>query len=212
LSELGAHIYIGHKAEQVGEASCIVYSSAIKPDNVELQEARRRKIPLISRAEMLAELMRMKTSIAIAGTHGKTTTTSLIATLLNSDSHLQPTAIIGGRLRSIRSGVIQGEGEILVAEADEFDQSFLKLHPTYVVITNIDNDHLECYGSFDELKRAFLQFTSNVPFWGKAILCMEDPPLQDLIPVINRPLITYGLSPQADIQAADIQFENRATR
>lgn len=235
LRMLGATIYLGHRPEQIGEASCVVYSSAIRPDNEELEAARQRKIPTIPRAEMLAEIMRMKTSIAVAGTHGKTTTTSLIATIFNDDPRLQPTAIIGGRLlrpaeqqgkapeqaqltanqlneEMGTSGVILGEGDILIAEADEFDRSFLKLHPTCVVITNIDADHLECYGSFEELKKAFFEFANRVPFWGKVVLCLEDSALQEGLAFINRPLITYGLTPQADLQATDIIFEQRGSQ
>jgi UDP-N-acetylmuramate--alanine ligase len=168
------------------------------------------KIPLIPRAEMLAELMRMKAGVAISGTHGKTTTTSLTGVVLTAGG-FDPTVIVGGRLRRIEGGVRQGAGEILVAEADEFDQSFLKLTPTLVVITNIDEDHIECYGSFQALEDAFIRFGNSVPFYGRTIVCLDELSIQKVLPRLNRSIITYGLSPQADIRGSEVKFNRMET-
>ncbi len=211
LESLGAKIYIGHNPKWVENANAVVYSSAVKMDNIELIAAKERKIPIISRAEMLAELMRMKTGIGISGTHGKTTTTSLIGEILTSGG-FEPTVIVGGRLRRYKGGVMQGVGDLLVAEADEFDRSFLRLTPTYVVITNIDYDHLECYGSFSELENAFIQFGNSIPFYGRTIVCIDEPSIQNIIPRLNRPVITYGISNQAEVQGLNIIFKGYQTQ
>ncbi len=210
LQNLGAEVYIGHSANYVGDAEAVVYSSAIKQDHVELVAARINKIPLIPRAEMLAELMRMKAGVAISGTHGKTTTTSLTGAVLTA-GNLDPTVIVGGRLRRLDDGVRRGAGEILVAEADEFDQSFLRLAPTLVVITNIDEDHIECYGSFEALEEAFISFGNSVPFYGRAIVCLDEPSIQKVLPRFNRSVLTYGLSPQADVRGSEVSFKRMET-
>ncbi|MBM3329743.1 MAG: UDP-N-acetylmuramate--L-alanine ligase [Calditrichaeota bacterium] len=204
LRELGAEIQIGHSARHVADADAVVYSSAVQSDNDELVAARQRKIPVIARAEMLGELMRMKTGIAISGTHGKTTVTSLTGEVISAGG-LDPLVIIGGRLKRSNAGVVQGSSEILIVEADEFDRSFLRLTPTYVVITNIDRDHLECYGSFEELENAFLQFSNAVPFYGRAAICIDEPSVIRIAGRINRPLVTYGFSPQADVRAENLE-------
>ena len=211
LRRLGAIIYKGHDASYVGEAEALIYSSAVREDHVELEAAREKKIPIIRRAEMLSELMRMKAGIAISGTHGKTTTTSLVGEILIAGG-LQPTVIIGGRLRRMGSGAVSGAGDFIVAEADEFDRSFLRLTPTIVVITNIDSDHIECYGSFEELKNAFIQFANSVPFYGRAMLCIDDPAVMKILPRLEKTVVTYGFSPQADIRAHDLSLkENTAS-
>jgi UDP-N-acetylmuramate--alanine ligase len=211
LRRLGAKIYKGHDAAYVGEAEALIYSSAVREDHVELQAAREKKIPIIRRAEMLSELMRMKAGIAISGTHGKTTTTSLVGEILIRGG-LQPTVIIGGRLRRMGSGAVSGAGDFIVAEADEFDRSFLRLTPTIVVITNIDSDHIECYGSFQELENAFVQFANSVPFYGRALVCIDDATVMKILPRIERTVVTYGFSPQADVRASDLALhENTAT-
>ena len=210
LKELGAALHIGHDPAWVEDAEVVVYSSAIRDDNVELIAARDKKIPVIGRAEMLAELMRMKAGVAISGTHGKTTTTSLVGEVL-ARAGLDPTVIVGGRLRQLEGGVISGKGEILVAEADEFDKSFLRLTPTVVVITNIDSDHVECYGSFEELENAFVQFANSVPFYGRSLICIDEPSLQKILPRITRSVVTYGFSPQADVRARDAVFQESMT-
>lgn len=210
LRNLGADVFIGHNAGYVGDAEAVVYSSAVQPDHVELTAARNRKIPLIPRAEMLAELMRMKAGVAISGTHGKTTTTSMAGAVL-TEGNLDPTVIVGGRIKRIEGGVRRGAGDILVAEADEFDQSFLRLTPTFVVITNIDEDHIECYGSFEALEDAFVRFGNSVPFYGRTIVCLDEPSIQKVLPRFNRSILTYGLSPQADVRGSDVRFNRSET-
>ncbi|MDP8229040.1 MAG: Mur ligase domain-containing protein [Candidatus Electryoneaceae bacterium] len=203
LRELGAVVYIGHEAEYVHDAEVVVHSSAVHNDHVELVAARKRKIPVIRRSEMLAELMRLKAGIAISGAHGKTTTTSLTGEVLKA-AGVDPTVIVGGKLRHLGGGVVSGKGEFLVTEADEYDQSFLRLAPTMVVITNIDKDHLECYNnSYSELEDAFVQFANSVPFYGRVIICLDEPSLLPILPKIRRPVVTYGFSPHADIRAID---------
>lgn len=209
LVKLGAEVFIGHNSSYVGDAAAVVYSSAIRQDNVELEAARQKKIPLIPRAEMLAELMRMKAGVAISGTHGKTTTTSLTGAVLTA-GNLDPMVIVGGRLRRIEGGVRQGAGAILVAEADEFDQSFLRLTPTLVVITNIDEDHIECYGSFNALEDAFVSFGNSVPFYGRTIVCIDEPSIQSVLSRFNRPVLPYGISSQAEVRGREIVY-NAAT-
>ncbi|MCF7811756.1 UDP-N-acetylmuramate--L-alanine ligase [bacterium] len=206
LKMLGATIYEGHKAENIKDAEVLVYSSAVDEDNVELKAARTQRIQVIRRAEMLAELMRLKVGIAISGTHGKTTTTSLTGEALINGG-LDPTVLVGGRLRRKGTGAVGGESEFLVAEADEFDKSFLKLTPTIVVITNIDADHIECYGSFEELENAFVLFANSVPFYGRTLVCIDEPSILNILPRLERTIVTYGFSPQADVRAVDPVFK-----
>jgi UDP-N-acetylmuramate--alanine ligase len=206
LKDLGAEIFIGHKAEKVEGADVVVISTAIKEDNVEVEEARRRKIPVIPRAEMLAELMRMKYGIAVAGSHGKTSTTSMIAQVLES-AGFDPTIVVGGRLNTVGAHGKLGKGDFIVAEADESDRSFLYLSPFIAVLTNLDDEHLDQYHTVDEIKKTFVNFALKVPFYCPVILCLDDPNLQALIPSIGRRIISYGFSTQADIFARDMQFE-----
>jgi UDP-N-acetylmuramate--alanine ligase len=210
LASLGCDISYGHRKENLKEADVVVVSSAVRKGNPEVDIAEQRLIPVIPRAEMLAELMRMKVGIAIAGTHGKTTTTSLISTVLAAGG-LDPTVVIGGRLNSIGSNARLGQGEFLVAEADESDGSFLKLMPTVAVVTNIDADHLDHYSGIDEIKEAFLQFLNKIPFFGLAVLCLDHPNIQGLIPKLKKRFTTYGLTTQADYQAKEIVFEGLST-
>jgi UDP-N-acetylmuramate--alanine ligase len=207
LAVLGIQVGYGHQSEHVADADVVVVSSAVRPGNVEVLEAARRHIPVIPRAEMLAELMRLRFSIAVAGAHGKTTTTSMIALVLER-AGLDPTAVIGGRLSAFGSNARLGQGELMVAEADESDRSFLKLFPMVAVITNIDREHLENYGSFAALQDAFVDFANKVPFYGAVIACADDEHLAAVLPRVTRPLVTYGLdSPRADITAADLTLE-----
>ena len=206
LARLGAKISIGHKAEKVEGADVVVVSSAIKDGNVEVEEARRQKIPIIPRAEMLAELMRMKYGIAVAGSHGKTSTTSMIAQVLESGG-FDPTIIVGGRLNTLGAHAKLGGGDFIVAEADESDRSFLYLSPFIAVLTNLDDEHLDYYITIDEIKKTFVNFANKVPFYCPVVLCLDDPNLQALIPSLERRIINYGFSAQADIFARDKQFE-----
>ena len=210
LSSLGAEIHIGHHSDHVRDADVVVISSAVQDKNVEVQEARRMKIPVIKRAEMLSELMRTKYGIAIAGAHGKTTTTSLVAQVL-TNAGLDPTVVIGGRLSTFGSSARLGQSDIMVAEADESDGSFLRLSPALVVVTNLDAEHLDFYRNMDEIKQAFLEFIDKVPFYGLSVLCLDDPGLQDLIPHVHRRMVTYGLSAQADVRAFDVQQQGPTT-
>ena len=210
LAALGCEISYGHRKENVREADVVVVSSAVRKGNPEVEVAEQRLIPVIPRAEMLAELMRMKVGIAIAGTHGKTTTTSLIATVLAAGG-LDPTVVIGGRLNSIGSNARLGQGDFLVAEADESDGSFIKLMPTIAVVTNIDADHLDYYSNIDEIKETFLNFLDKIPFFGLAVLCLDHPNIQSLIPRLKKRFTTYGLTTQADYQAKEIVFEEFST-
>ncbi len=205
LSDLGGRIHIGHAPENVAMANVVVVSSAVRPDNVEVMEAKRRQIPVIPRGEMLAELMRLKYSIAIAGAHGKTSTTSMVATVLVHAGY-DPTAVIGGRLNTLGSNAKLGSGEFIVAEADESDGSFLKLNPTIAIVTNIDREHLDHYGDFAAVQDAFVAFINKVPFYGAAILCLDDPNVQAVMPRIERRIITYGTSSQADLVAAHVEI------
>jgi UDP-N-acetylmuramate--alanine ligase len=207
LARLGAKIYLGHKAHRVRGADVVVISSAVKEDNIEVQEARQLKVPVIPRAEMLAELMRMKYGIAVAGAHGKTSTTSMIALVLEYGG-FDPTIIVGGRLNTIGANAKLGEGDFIVAEADESDRSFLFLSPFIAVLTNIDDEHLDQYNTVEEIKKTFVNFANKVPFYCPIILCLDDPNLQSLIPSLERRIITYGFSTQADIFARDHVFEN----
>ena len=217
LSQLGVRVHTGHDALHVGNADVVVVSSAIGEDNAEVAEARRRRIAVIPRAEMLAELMRLRYGIAIAGTHGKTTTTSMVALMLER-AGLDPTAVIGGRLSAFGSNARLGRGDYMVAEADESDRSFLKLSPSIAVITNIDREHMESYGSWENLQQAFVDFANEVPFYGAVVACLDDRPLRELLPKIVRRVITYGFAeagaahmPQTTelphIEARDAVFE-----
>ncbi|MCJ7640942.1 MAG: UDP-N-acetylmuramate--L-alanine ligase [Desulfobacterales bacterium] len=210
LVSLGCTVSYGHRKENVKEADVVVVSSAVRSGNPEVEVAEQRLIPVIPRAEMLAELMRMKIGVAIAGTHGKTTTTSLIATVLAAGG-LDPTVVIGGRLNSLGSNARLGQGDFLVAEADESDGSFLKLMPTIAVVTNIDADHLDHYAGIEEIKEAFHQFLNKIPFFGLAVLCLDHPNIQSLIPKLKKRFTTYGLTTQADFQAREIVFEGLST-
>ncbi len=204
LAQLGARVHRGHSAQNIGDADVVVYSSAVRPDNPELLGARERGIPVIRRAEMLAELMRLKYGIAVAGAHGKTTTTSMIATVL-AHAGLDPTAVVGGKLQGLGGGAKLGQGEYLVAEADESDGSFLRLSPTVAVVTNIDKEHLDHYRNLAHIQETFLEFINRIPFYGVAVLCLDDPHIPSLLPRIEKRVLTYGLNPQADIQASDIR-------
>jgi UDP-N-acetylmuramate--alanine ligase len=206
LARLKARISIGHKPENVEGADVVVISSAIKDDNVEVREARHRKIPIIPRAEMLAELMRMKYGIAVAGSHGKTTTTSMIATILDRGG-FDPTIVVGGRLNTIGANAKLGAGDFFVAEADESDRSFLFLSPFIAVLTNIDAEHLDQYRDVEEIKTTFIRFANKVPFYCPIVLCLDDPNLQSLIPDLERRIITYGFSTQSEISARDMRFD-----
>jgi len=204
LGAMGAEIYLGHAAGNLRDVDVVVTSSAVKSDNPEVAEALRRLIPVIPRAEMLAELMRMKYGIAVAGTHGKTTTTSMVATVL-CHGDLDPTAVIGGRLDAFGSNAKLGQGKFLVAEADESDGSFLKLSPTIAIVTNIDADHLDYYRDLDEIKETFVEFINKIPFYGRAILCLDDKNIQSIIPQVRKRFTTYGFSAQADFQASEVE-------
>jgi UDP-N-acetylmuramate--alanine ligase len=208
LAELGAQIHIGHSPDHVQGADAIVTSTAVKPDNPEVIAARARHIPIVPRAVMLAELMRLKSGIAIAGTHGKTTTTSLVASVL-AQGGLDPTFVIGGRLNSAGANAKLGAGDFIVAEADESDASFLNLSPTIEVITNIDADHMETYEhSFAKLKQAFIEFTQKLPFYGVAILCLDDANVREIMPFISKMIVTYGFHEEADVRAVNAKPVN----
>ena len=200
LEKLGGTVFEGHAADQIAEADVVVVSSAVDDTNPEVTAALKAAIPVIPRAEMLAELMRLKYSIAIAGAHGKTSTTSLVAAVLDAGD-LDPTVVIGGKLKSIGSNAVLGQGDYIVAEADESDGSFLKYSPAIAVVTNIDREHLDFYKDLDDIKSVFLNFLDRIPFYGLAVLCLDNEAVQDLIPRIRRRFITYGMSPQADLQA-----------
>ncbi|MEK6690204.1 MAG: UDP-N-acetylmuramate--L-alanine ligase [Nitrospirota bacterium] len=206
LRELGGGIFIGHRPENVSGAHVVVVSSAIRKENVEVVEARKRAIPIIPRAEMLAELMRLKYSIAVAGAHGKTTTTSMVATVL-ARGGLDPTVVIGGKLNSLGSNAKLGQGEFLVAEADESDGSFLNLSPTIAVVTTIDKEHIDYYGSMEKIKYAFLSFINKVPFYGLSVLCLDNPYIREIIPEIEKRYISYGLESEASLTAKGVHLE-----
>jgi len=212
LQGLGIPVQIGHQAEHLGSAQVVVVSSAVKPDNPEVTAARARLIPVVRRAEMLGELMRLKWSIAIAGTHGKTTTTSMIGALLDA-AHLDPTVINGGIINAYGTNARLGSGDWMVVEADESDGTFVKLPATIAVVTNIDPEHLDFYGTFEAEQRAFEAFVGNIPFYGFATLCVDHPVVQGLIPKLaERRVITYGLSPQADVRAVNIDIGRDGAR
>jgi UDP-N-acetylmuramate--alanine ligase len=214
LQSLGATIYEGHKAENLAaDVDTLVYSSAVASENPELAEAERRKIPIVRRAEMLAEVMRLKYGIGIAGTHGKTTTTSMVGLVL-LEGGFDPTVIVGGKLSGLGgTNARLGKGDFIVVEADEFDRSFLSITPTIAVLTTLETDHLDCYRDLEDIKGAFIQFANKVPFYGFIVLCLDEPALQDIMPQISKKkLLTYGLTPQADIQAIEIHHkENTST-
>ena len=205
LEELGATIYEGHAAEHVRDADVVVFSSAVKPDeNPETVEATRRLIPIIKRAEMLGELMRAKRGVGIAGTHGKTTTTTMVG-LVAKEADLDPTIIVGGKVAVFGSNAVAGGGELIVVEADEYDRTFLKLTPIVAVVTNIEADHLDIYDDLDDIKRAFVQFANSVPFFGAAILCLDDENVRSVLGQIHRPVVTYGTSRQATLRAENVE-------
>lgn len=212
LRDMGVNISIGHNADHISGMDVVVVSSAVDESNPEVMAAKAQKIPVIPRAAMLGELMQLQRGIAIAGTHGKTTTTSLVASLL-AEGGLDPTFVIGGQLNSAGTNARLGHGEYLVAEADESDASFLHLHPFMSVVTNIDADHLSTYGgNFSVLKQAFIDFIHNIPFYGVAIMCVDDPVVREILPHIHKPVVTYGTGPTADLRASNIvQRENRTS-
>ena len=205
LASLGARVFEGHAAEHARGAHVVVTSTAVGKENAEVAEARRHGVPVIPRAEMLAELMRLKYGVAVAGSHGKTTTTSMVALVLDRGG-LDPTVVLGGRLGVLGSGARLGKGEFLVAEADESDRSFLELTPTVAVVTNIDREHLDTYRDLADLQEAFLGFVNKVPFYGGAVLCLDDPPVQDILSRVKRRVVTYGLSHQASVSARDLEL------
>ncbi len=205
LRKLGANIFEGHQAENVHGAHVVVISSAVRPDNVEVVEAQKLKIPVIPRAEMLAELMRLKYGIAVAGAHGKTTTTSMVAAVLAA-AGLDPTFVVGGRVNHAGSNAGVGKSEYMVVEADESDRSFLLLAPVVAVVTTIDREHLDHYHSLEEIQDVFLQFMNRVPFYGSVVLCLDEPNVQAILPRVKRPVITYGTSNQADLVIADVKL------
>ncbi len=206
LESIGIRLVLGHAEEHVGDADVVVTSSAVRADNPEVMEAHRRKIPVIPRAEMLGELMRMKYGVAIAGSHGKTSTTAMVAQVL-SGAGLDPTIVIGGRLNILGSSAKLGKGDLMVAEADESDGSFLRLAPTIAVVTSISPEHLSHYGSFEALVDAFVGFLNKVPFYGTGIVCLDDARVQECMPRLTRPLLTYGLASQADLVATGIALK-----
>ncbi len=213
LQSLGAKVYEGHDPRNVEpDVDALVFSSAVTRDNSEIREAEGRKIPIIRRAEMLAEVMRLRYGVGIAGTHGKTTTTSMISLVL-MEGGLDPTVIVGGKLSGLGgTNARLGQGEFIVVEADEFDRSFLSITPTIAILTTLEADHLDCYRDLEDLKAAFVQFASKVPFYGFVVLCLDDPTLLDIIPQLKKKIVTYGVNPQADLQAVDIhQKENTST-
>ncbi|HEY0940826.1 MAG TPA: UDP-N-acetylmuramate--L-alanine ligase [Steroidobacter sp.] len=213
LARLGARIMIGHAAENVGKADVLVVSTAVQADNPEVVEAKARRLPIVQRAVMLGELMRFRYAIAVAGTHGKTTTTSMVASIL-AEGGLDPTFVIGGRVKSADSNARLGTGKYLVAEADESDASFLHLQPMISIVTNVDNDHLATHeGDFERLKQSFIDFLHNLPFYGLAVVCADDPVAKSLLPRINRPFVTYGIEDaDADLRAVNIVRQGVQTR
>jgi UDP-N-acetylmuramate--alanine ligase len=205
LAELGIRVHVGHDAAHIAGANAVVTSTAVKGDNPEVLAARARHIPVVPRAVMLAELMRLRRGIAIAGTHGKTTTTSLVTSVL-AEAGVDPTFVIGGKLNSAGANSALGKGEFIVVEADESDASFLNLMPVLSVVTNIDADHMDTYGhDISRLRQAFIDFLHRMPFYGSAVVCVDDPGVQSILPLISRPLITYGLSEAAEVRAVDVQ-------
>jgi UDP-N-acetylmuramate--alanine ligase len=212
LQRLGAQIHFGHAAGNVGGADALVVSSAVRADNEELVEAQARRLPIVQRAEMLGELMRFRYAIAVAGTHGKTTTTSMVASVL-AEGGLDPTFVIGGRLKSSGSNARLGSGKYLVAEADESDASFMHLQPMIAIVTNVDKDHLGTHdGDFERLKQSFVDFLHNLPFYGLVVICADDPVAKELVPKVSRPVVTYGIEQDADVRAVNIVRNGMQTR
>jgi UDP-N-acetylmuramate--alanine ligase len=211
IRSLGGIVFIGHAASNVGTAQVVVISSAVSPTNPEVVAAKAKRVPVIPRAEMLAELMRLKYGVAIAGAHGKTTTTSLVAHVL-AEGGLDPTIVIGGKVNALGSHARLGRGELLVAEADESDGSFLKLSPTIVAVTNMDREHLDHYGTMERLHQAFVEFINKIPFYGLAVLCIDDPQLVAMLPSLTKRFQTYGLAQSADLQGADIELQERTAQ
>ncbi|MBY0483309.1 UDP-N-acetylmuramate--L-alanine ligase [Nitrosomonas sp.] len=208
LAKLGIKVYAGHTSQQIVGADVVVISTAVKPDNPEVIAAKNKNIPVVPRALMLAELLRLRSGIAIAGTHGKTTTTSLIASILAA-ADMDPTFVIGGKLEAAGCHAKLGSGEFIVVEADESDASFLYLQPILTVVTNIDEDHMETYGhDFNRLKQTFVEFVQHLPFYGMAVVCVDDANVRDVLPAITKPITTYGLSEDAQVRAIDIQYAN----
>ncbi|MCK4357893.1 MAG: UDP-N-acetylmuramate--L-alanine ligase [Candidatus Cloacimonetes bacterium] len=207
LERMGAKIFYCHKSKHITDAEVVVKSSAIKDDNVEIKTALIKNIPVIRRAEMLSELMRMKYGISIAGTHGKTTTTSMVGMIL-SEADLQPTLIIGGVVKNFNSNAVLGKSKYIVVEADEFDRSFLKLTPIIAGITNIEEEHVDCYPTIGELENAFLQYANSVPFFGLIVACLDDTKIREIIPRFEKRLCTYGLNAKANVRAINIKFKN----
>jgi len=210
LESMGARIFIGHAPSNIGDYNVVVTSSAIDLTNTEIIEARKRKIPIIHRSEMLAELVRLKHGIGVAGTHGKTTTSSMLASVL-SDGGMNPTSVIGGKVLNFESNAKVGEGEYIVFEADESDGTFLNLLPSIAIVTNIDADHMDHYKYFEGLKDAFLTYVNNIPFYGYSVLCLDDNVLRELLPKIERPFYTYGFSEDADFRASDVRMSEGKT-
>ncbi|HEV3468158.1 MAG TPA: UDP-N-acetylmuramate--L-alanine ligase [Pyrinomonadaceae bacterium] len=209
LEAMGARVFEGHAGEHVGNAHVVVRSTAVRDDNPEIAEARRRSIPVIARAEMLAELMRLKPhTVAVAGSHGKTTTTSMIAAVL-AQAGLDPTVVVGGVVGAMGSNARLGKSDLMVTEADESDRSFLMLSPTYAVVTNIDREHMDHYADMTDVRKCFADFVNKVPFYGAAVLCLDDPHVQAVIPEVVRRRITYGLSAQADIAAREVRYDRQ---
>ncbi|MDC4224893.1 MAG: Mur ligase domain-containing protein [Candidatus Manganitrophus sp.] len=206
LASMGGTIHVGHDPGNIVGAEVLVYSSAVRPDNVEIVAARQQKIPVIPRAEMLAELMRLRYGIAVAGAHGKTTTTTMVATVL-AEGGLDPTAVIGGKVNSFGGHAKKGEGDFLVAEADESDGSFLKLSPTVAVVTTIDREHLDYYRTFEAIQATFLSFINKVPFYGLAVLCGDDRAIAELIPKVEKRYLTYGTATHLDLIAEEMAFQ-----
>ena len=212
LSDLGAKIYEGHSPDNVKDVDVLVYSSAVVPDNAEVRAAADRNIPIIKRAEMLAETMRMKYGIGIAGTHGKTTTTSMVGLTL-TEGGIDPTIIVGGKLSGLGgTNARLGNGEFIVVEADEFDRTFLRLTPTIAAITTLESEHLDTYKDLDDIKTSFIEFANKVPFYGFVVLCLDETALQDIVPQINKTIFTYGTTAQADVRAIDIEHEGFSSK
>ena len=211
LKTLGGILYEGHSDEHIRGADVVVTSSAVGATNPEVRAAEQASIPVIPRAEMLAELMRLKYSVAIAGAHGKTSTTSIVSSVL-AKGGLDPTVVIGGKLKSIGTNAVLGQGDYIVAEADESDGSFLKFSPTIAVVTNIDREHLDFYTDLDEIKDVFLEFLDRIPFYGLAVLCLDNEAIQDIIPRVKKRYTTYGMNSQADFQIRDVEFKDQKSR
>ncbi len=212
LEQIGAKVYEGHSAENVKDVDVLVYSSAVIPDNAEVRAAADRNIPIIKRAEMLAETMRMQYGIGIAGTHGKTTTTSMVGLTL-TEGGIDPTIIVGGKLSGLGgTNARLGNGEFIVVEADEFDRTFLKLTPTIAALTTLESEHLDTYKDLDDIKTSFIEFANKVPFYGFVVICLDEPALQDIIPSINKTIFTYGTTAQADVRAVDMEFEGFSSK